>query len=126
MLFTALRLFTAFDDKKVTAILLLDYSKAFDTLNYKILLSKLNKLGLSYNAVAFIKSYLTLRYQKTGVDHSDGSKLFSNPRLISQGVPQGSILGPLLITIYVSDLPKNLYSDLIMYADDTQLVISFF
>ena len=93
----------------------LDLSKAFDTLNYKILLRKLKYYGLGNVAYNLVKNYLTNRQQFVK------SKLI--PMLI--GVPQGLILGPLLFSIYINDLPKSCPKlNCIMYADDTTLYSS--
>ena len=99
----------------------LDLSKAFDTLNYKILLRKLKYYGLgNVRAYNLIENYLTNRQQFVKLGNVK-SKLIS--MLI--GVHQGSILGPLLFSIYINDLPKSCPKlNRIMYADDTTLYSS--
>ena len=93
----------------------IDLSKAFDTVNYRILLSKLKYYGINGNLLAWIKSYLTDRKQYV-------LKQSTGLMDITCGVPQGSILGPLLFLIYVNDMFKasNIISS-IMFADDTNL-----
>ena len=95
----------------------IDLSKAFDTLDHSILLSKLNYYGVTGCSYDLLSSYLTDISQY--VEFS-GHKSDTLP--ISTGVPQGSVLGPLLFLIYINDLPlvSNIF-DMLMYADDTTL-----
>ena len=108
------------DQKKNCAIVSLDLSKAFDSINHDLLLNKLLKLKLSGPSVLWIKSYLSNRHQKTKFE-----KHVSTSAEIKSGVPQGSIIGPLLFLIFTNDLP-SVFTDkcnIISYADDTQLII---
>ena len=108
------------DNSHISCAIFLDLSKAFDTLNYKILLRKLKYYGLGNVAYNLIENYLTNRQQFVKLRNVK-SKLI--PMLI--GVPQGSILGPLLFSIYINDLPKSCPKlNCIMYADDTTLYSS--
>ena len=95
----------------------IDLSKAFDTLNHDILLAKLNHYGICGSENDLFRNYLSNRYQYV---EYNGAK--SDTKLITTGVPQGSILGPLLFIIYINDLPlvSNMF-DMLMYADDTTL-----
>jgi hypothetical protein len=105
------------DDSEVTLLVLLDFSKAFDTVNHKLLLAKLDILGFEKNTCDWILSYLSGRQQMVRTDTE-----CSNWSPIINGVPQGSILGPLLFTILISDMRRSIWNgSYITYADDTNL-----
>ena len=98
----------------------LDLQKAFDTTDHDILLKKLDIYGLEKSALNLLKSYLTNRTQMCFVNGT-----LSSQKLITCGVLQGSILGPLLFLICINDLPNSLqYSSARMFADDTTLTAS--
>ena len=106
--------------KQVTALVLLDLSKAFDSIDHMSLLKKPCVLGTSKEAIEWFRSYLTGRKQsvKIGCEASE-------PRLVSYGVPQGSNLGPALFNIYINDLPSvPKVGSLECYVDDSQLYLS--
>ena len=107
------------DKGNLVGMVLLDLQKAFDTVNDDILLMKLEALGLTESAVTWFSSYLSDRHQLVDV-----SGTFSAEASITCGVPQGSILGPLLVLIYVNDMPAVLRHKLLLYADDSAILVS--
>ena len=105
------------DQKKVPFAVFLDLSKAFDTLNHGILLTKLKYYGIKDTPLDWFKSYLTQRLQYVEFDGTA-----SSTRVIETGVPQGSMLGPLLFIIYMNDIHKvSANLKFILYADDTTI-----
>ena len=105
----------------------IDVTKACDTLNHTVLLGKLSSFGISGITNLCFKSYLTNRRQRIEINQSDSSNGMvssyrSSCREIKQGVPQGSVLGPLLFLLYINDLPYG--ATLVMFADDINMLVT--
>ena len=114
-------LLDAMDKKKLSALILLDLSKAFDSLSHSILLQKLASIGASHNAIDWFKSYLSGRKQAVRIGSSTSTYLN-----ITHGVPQGAILSPLLFCIYLNDLPSvSKTCSIESYVDDSKVLLSF-
>ena len=105
-------------DKKLPVLAtFVDFRKAFDCVQHQVLLSKLADMGISSRVVAWFKSYLTNRKQKVLANNVHSSSLD-----ITQGVPQGSVLGPLFYIIYANDIMEKIKNcNIALYADDTVL-----
>ena len=110
---------TALKKGEVSLLLLADYSKAFDTVDYRVVTKKLSKLGFSSDFLELLLSYLFDRKQLVRIDDR-----VSNTLPVNFGVPQGSILGPVIFNLYVTDLDERISSTVYQYADDTSILNS--
>ena len=105
---------------QISLLLLIDYSKAFDMVDHKVLLRKLDHYGIRGTALKWMKSYLENRTQFVSIDGTNSSE-----QQMKYGVPQGSILGPLLFIIYINDLPEIFpLARFILYADDANIILT--
>ena len=111
---------TGLDANKHTVGIFLDLSKAFDTVDHEILINKLEHYAIRGLALDWFKNYLSQRLQY--VEFNGTTSMFKE---VTCGVPQGSILGPLLFLVYINDICKTTdYGEFILFADDTNLFYS--
>ena len=108
------------DKGNVVGIASLDLSKAFDSISHGLLMTKLAKLGLGNTSLGWCKSYLSGRTQRTKFKN-----YISEEETVTSGVPQGSILGPIMFICFMNDMTKNFKNCKVMsYADDSQILVS--
>ena len=104
------------DEGSPVDIIYLDFQKAFDKVPHQRLLLKLKAHGIRDGIINWVEQYLTDRRQRVVVDGE-----VSNWKSVLNGVPQGSVLGPLLFLIYINDLDDNITSNVLKFADDTKV-----
>ena len=104
---------------KQTDLILLDFSKAFDKVNHLKLLYKLQVHGVQGKTLGWIESFLVGRSQTVVLDGESSDEL-----PVLSGVPQGSVLGPILFLLYINDLPENVQSQVRLFADDTAVYLT--
>ena len=109
-----------FDNNKMVAAAFLDLSKAFDFISHEVRLEKLEILGFQQKAISLIESYMSNRTQKVDLQNTSSDWID-----LHQGVPQGTILGPLLFNLYVNSMQSAIQDscELVQYADDTFLFV---
>ena len=115
------RMLLNIDDNCINDLLLADFQKAFDLVNHDILIEKLRIYGLDDNSLVFVRSFLQNRTQRTVIRSAQ-----SSPQPLKQGIPQGSVLSPLLFLVhnYINDLPEAVSqpTTVDIFADDTALI----
>jgi len=104
-------------DGGVVDTIYLDYAKAFDTVPHRRLISKLEYYGIRETVLCWIRSFLIGRHQFVNVNGEH-----STPASVLSGVPQGSVLGPILFILFINDLPCTTHSDSYLFADDTKVL----
>ena len=115
------QVFKAFSNGSCTDVIYTDFSKAFDLVNHKLLIFKLQAAGFPSHLVKWISSYLHNRSFRVLFNFTTSYEFH-----VSSGVPQGSHLGPILFNLYINDLPSAIKSSqILMYADDVKLFSSF-
>jgi len=112
-------------DRKFIKGLCFDITKAFDLVNHAVLFEKLERYGIRGRALQWLKSYLENREQFVELDTCGSGKVFSNLETVNVGVPQGSVLGPLLFIIYINDILDLVkLGEKVMFVDDLSILIS--
>ena len=116
LILTLRDLVSAVNEGKQVDTFILDFFKAFDRVPHGSLLYKLNHYGINGNLLAWVETFLTERTQSVALEG-----VSSSPCRVTSGVPQGTVLGPLLFLLYVNDLPLCISSSIRLFADDCLL-----
>ena len=104
------------DDGSPADVIYLDFQKAFDKVPHQILIFKLKSHGIGNSIINWIEQWLTERRQRVVVEGE-----VSNWKSVLSGVPQGSVLGPILLFVYINDLEEGVKGKILTFADDTKL-----
>ena len=110
---------SAYDQGCAVDMIYFDYKKAFDKINHRILLDKLYEIGIRKPLLGWLESFLTGRTMQVVV-HGSGSERYS----VTSGVPQGTVLAPLLFLIYVNHVTESVKAEYCLFADDLKLYLS--
>ena len=118
LIITTHELAQSLNNKLQVDMIIMDFSKAFDTVPHNRLLNKLNRYGIRNKTHNWISNFLKYRKQRVvfGGEHSTWTQVIP-------GVPQGTVLGPLLFLTYINDLPNNIHSSIRLFADDCMCTI---
>lgn len=112
-------IYNNFEVRSLTSVSFLDLSKAFDSISHPLLIQKVKLYGISDTNLDLLRSYLLNRKQVVKVNGE-----LSDPRMTNRGVPQGSVLGPLLFILFINDITKALEHTPVLYADDTTIILT--
>ncbi len=107
------------DEGSAVDLIYLDFSEAFDSFNHRLLLDKLRGYGIAPIVISWVERFLSRR-----TFHVNVNGTLSQMDEAINGVPKGSVIGPILFVIYVNDLPDRLLADSLFYADDVKLIAS--
>ena len=107
------------DNNQQVDMLILDFSKAFDTVPHKRLLKKLEPYGINGNILSCLEAWLTQREQQVTIEGDKSSKA-----KVASGVPQGTVQGPLMFLLYINDIGNDITSKIRLFADDSLLYLA--
>ncbi|KAK3086726.1 hypothetical protein FSP39_022531 [Pinctada imbricata] len=106
----------ALDEGNPIDCIYMDFQKAFDTVPHRRLISKLKSYGIDENLITWISSFLSNRLQHVSINGESSDWMD-----VTSGIPQGSVLGPILFVLYINDLPDEVNSEVYLFADDTKI-----
>ena len=118
------KVLNSLNSNRTTLAMLVDLSKASNSVNHEILLKKLERYGVKGVSVQLVRSYLSNRTQSVVELDNQGNLICSEKIEVKKGVPQGSILGPLFYILYINELPSVTEDYMVLYADDTTLIFA--